>query len=367
MAKDAELDRLKAAQDLAFQRKQDAYQAQQHAWERRSSTRDVMNGAHEAKQLAYAEQDRTWQYYQGVRNSNGPRIDSLDAQQERAYQDMKRAFDNASAAHDRRDGASARSYADEGHRYKEESQGYVAERRRLVEEIRSARASHEASKTTFQRAKDAFNSAKRTFDLAKVDHEQAQAEFKKRKAEFDAAAKAFRTRLENVKAEGQKKRESKKSIAAKAGVPHQHRDNVWISKDSDGNTNIYFGGVGEPNGPGHGHYVLDRNDRVTYRRDPFDPHGAQNVVGPNMKLADGFAQFHSQINKNEKIEYFVTKNGLPTIDYPHVHVTHHRSGRVDVVASRGPGDHPWRHVINDPAGNKGPEIQSAIREAQQKL
>ena len=63
MAKDAELDRLKTAQDLAFQRKQDAYQAQQRAWERRSSARDAMNRAHEAKQRAYAEQDRTWQYY----------------------------------------------------------------------------------------------------------------------------------------------------------------------------------------------------------------------------------------------------------------------------------------------------------------
>lgn len=36
MAKDAELDRLKAAQDIAFQRKQDAYQVQQRAWDERS-------------------------------------------------------------------------------------------------------------------------------------------------------------------------------------------------------------------------------------------------------------------------------------------------------------------------------------------
>lgn len=57
MAKDAELDRLKAAQDRAFQRKQNAYRAQQHAWEARSAARDVMNRAYEAKQRAYADQD----------------------------------------------------------------------------------------------------------------------------------------------------------------------------------------------------------------------------------------------------------------------------------------------------------------------
>ena len=40
MARDAELDRLKVAQDVAFQRKQNAYQAQQTAWEKLSSARD---------------------------------------------------------------------------------------------------------------------------------------------------------------------------------------------------------------------------------------------------------------------------------------------------------------------------------------
>ena len=276
MAKDAELDRLKTAQDLAFQRKQDAYQAQQRAWEKRSSARDAMNRAHEAKQRAYAEQDRTWQYYQSVRSANGPRIDSLNAQQDSAFQNMKRSYDAASSAYDRRDGASASSYAAEGRSYKEESQRCVAERRRLVEEIRSARTQHDASKPAFQRAKDDFNSAKRAFDSAKAEHERAQTEFQRAKADFDSCAKAFRSRLEKVKAEGQKRREDKMSITAKAGVPHQYRDNVWVSTDSSGNTNIYFGGVGKPNGPGHGHYVMDRNGNVTYKRDPFDPHGAQN-------------------------------------------------------------------------------------------
>ncbi len=278
MAKDAEIDRLKAAQDLAFQRKQDAYQMQQRAWEKRSSARDPMNQAHEAKQRAYADQNRSWQQYQSVRNANGPQIDSLNAQQEQAFQNMKSAFESASAAHDRRDGAGAASYAAKGHHYQAEAQGYVARRRQLVDEIRSARAAHEASKPAFQRAKDDFSAYKRTFDAAKAEHERASADFKRAKADFDSCAKAFKSRLDKVKAEGKKRREDKKSIAAKAGVPHQYHDNLWISTDSSGNTNIYFGGVGKPNGPGHGHYVMDRSDKVTYKRDPFDPHGAQNFT-----------------------------------------------------------------------------------------
>lgn len=275
LAKDAELDRLKAAQDLAFTRKQDAYQAQQRAWEKRSSARDAMNRVHEEKQRAYAAQDATWQALQRLRDSYGPRIESLNRLQETAFQNMKRAFDSASSAHDRRDGASAASYAADGHRYKAESQGYVSERRGLVDALRNAKAHHDATKPAFQQAKDSFNSAKRRFDAAKAEHEQAQEAFKASKEAFDKAVAAFRARLEAVRSAG---RADRRALAEKAGVPHQYLDQVWISKKPDGTVNIYFGGVGTPDGPGHGHYVLDRNGNVTYKRDPFDPHGAQNFT-----------------------------------------------------------------------------------------
>ena len=111
MARDAELDRLKAAQDAAFQRKQNAYQAQQTAWEKLSSARDEMNRAYEAKQRAYYTQDQAWQYYQSLKSHNGPRIDWLNSQQEHAFQNMKQAFENASSAYERRDGVSASMYA----------------------------------------------------------------------------------------------------------------------------------------------------------------------------------------------------------------------------------------------------------------
>ena len=298
MAKDAELDRLKTSQDLAYQRKQDAYQAQQRAWEKRSSARDAMNRAFEAKQRAYAAQDSTWQDLKRMRDSYGPRIERLNSLQETAFQNMKRAFDNASSAYDRRDGAGAASYAAEGHRYKAESQGYVNERRGLVAELRSAKERHDETKPAFQRAKDDFNSAKRAFDSAKAEHERAQEEFKRVKADFDQTANAFKSRLERVKAEGQQRREDKKSIAAKAGVPHQYRDNVWVSTGSSGNTNIYFGGVGKPNGPGHGHYVMEHSGKVTYKRDPFDPHGAQNFEKADMYMRSA-RRNHEPLGTNE--------------------------------------------------------------------
>lgn len=276
--RDAELDRLRSARESARQRQQAAWEAQQAAWERRSSARAAMNRAYESKQAAYADQQAAWEAYVSVKQANGPRIDSLNAQQEQSYQSMKSAFESASLAHDMHDGASARMYADQGHAYKAESQTCAAERRQLVAEIRVARERLNAVKPAFQAAKGEFARARQTFQSAKAEHERAQDAFKRAKAELDSCTKAFQTRLDELKSASRKRSEDKKSIAAKAGVPLQYQDNVWISTDSNGNTNIYFGGVGKPDGPGHGHYVMDPGGNVTYRRDPSEPHGAQNFT-----------------------------------------------------------------------------------------
>ncbi|MBL7487179.1 hypothetical protein I6A60_08565 [Frankia sp. AgB1.9] len=278
MARDTELDRLKIEQDQAFQRKQSTYQTQTEAWERRSAAREAMDRAYDAKQAAYEVQNDAWQALQRVRDNNGPRIDSLNTQQETAFQNMKDAFDNASSAYDSRDGASASAYAEEGRGYKAEAQECVAERRQLVQEIRDARDRHEATKPAFQQAKATFDHARIEHNRAKARHEEKQAEFKRAKSDFERAKDAFKRRLEAVRGERQRRKDDKRSIAERAGVPNQYLDNVWVSTAHDGTYNVYFGGVGEPAGPGHGHYAMESSGNVTYRRDPYDPHGSQNFT-----------------------------------------------------------------------------------------
>lgn len=167
-----------------------------------------------------------------------------------------------------------------GHRYQNEAKGYVEERRRLVEECKSARAQHEPYKRAFEMAKTVFGRAKDEYEQAKIAHEHANNEFKSTKAGFDEATKAFQARLSELKADFAKKKENNRAIAARAGVPYQYRDNVYVSKDTDGTVSIYFGGIGRPDGLGHGHYVMDDLGKVLYRRDPFDSHGAHNFTEP---------------------------------------------------------------------------------------
>lgn len=281
MANDARLEQLKIAQERAFTKKQDAYQKQQNSWKPLSDAKDRLNRAFEAKQNAFKAQSQAWQDYRSVSDYNGPRIESLNAAQERAYQNMKNAFDRASSAHDNHEGASAKAYADEGHRYQAESKGYVEERRRLVEECKNARARHEPYKRAFDDAKIAFGHIKDEHEQAKSAHERANDEFKRAKTDFDAAAKAFQARLSELKAENSNKKENRRALAAKAGVPYQYRDDVYVSEDPDGTINIFFGGFGTPDGPGHGHYSMDSSGKVTYKRDPSDDHGSKNFTGAN--------------------------------------------------------------------------------------
>jgi len=146
---DDELYRLRSARDAAKQRQQTAWQAQQSAYERRSSANDIMNQAYEAQQTAYANQQSAWDAYMSVKQANGPRIDSLNPQQERAYHNMI----SASSVYYTHDGAGARMYADQGRAYKAESQTCVTEWRQLVAKIRTAREQFEAVSPAFQRAK----------------------------------------------------------------------------------------------------------------------------------------------------------------------------------------------------------------------
>ena len=331
MARDDELDRLSAEQERAFQRKQDALAEQDRAWERRKAAREVLERPYQEKQDAYEEQQEAWEELQRVRDRNGPRIDRLNDEQEAAFQNMKDAFERASAAHDARDGASARAYADDGHRYKAEAQAAVAERRQLVQEIRDAKARHEATRAPFQRAKAAFDRARDEHHGAKAHHERARDEYKRTKADFQSAKDAFQDRLAIVRAERQQRKDDKRSIAERAGVPYQYRDDVYISTEPDGTVNIYFGGVGSPEGPGHGHYVMDSTGNVTYTRDPSDEHGARNFADYEERRSTAFADRPKQRDPSRHDIWFSPEGEFEKDEsgarlYGHVAETRHDDG-----------------------------------------
>ena len=79
------------------------------------------------------------------------------------------------------------------------------------------------------------------------------------------------------------------------------------------------------------------------------------------EIVDGKGRFYSR-SENGIIEYFLDEDGMPTTEYPHVHVIHHeKNDRCEVICSESKNDHPHREELQ---GNDiGQQVQSAIQSA----
>ena len=62
-----------------------------------------------------------------------------------------------------------------------------------------------------------------------------------------------------------------------AAIPEEYGYDVKIRPARGDTMSIYVGGLGEPDGYNHGHYVVEcLSGKVIYRRDPGQPHGTHN-------------------------------------------------------------------------------------------
>ncbi len=164
--------------------------------------------------------DRSWEYIKVLQSRYGPRIDSLNAEHDRTYRDMRQAYDRASNAYESGDHTGASSYSSEGRSLKARLPGLVEERRTLVAELKEAQAKHEGWRAYLKACNEAFYAAKQRYDEA----------------------------FEQFKHEQQ-------AYIRQAGV-NTHGEDLYIKEREDGNTDILFGGYGSPDGPGHGHIVI---------------------------------------------------------------------------------------------------------------
>lgn len=219
MACDAELGRLKAAQYLTYLHKKAAYQALVAAKKCRTVASNALEEARNEQRLAFSAQDDAWQKYKSIRDANG-----------------------------------------------------------TCTEIRDARRKLNLARPVFQEAKAKFADARDSHAAAIANCKQARDEFEQAKTDHERTAAAYRTRRNMLVAISRRKKEEKQAIARLAGIPQIYINNVWIVREASGATNLYFGGIGKPNGPGHGHYVMTSNGDVTYRRNPFNPHGYYNFT-----------------------------------------------------------------------------------------
>lgn len=311
MSRSYELDRLKAEQDAAFQRKQEAYQnykcakestdiahdVMQRAWDERVRAREKMNEAFEQRKESFEHHDSVWGEYARIRDYNNSQIESLKYDADYEHRAMQDCFDRASDAYTYGNKSEAPILSQEGHEHKERRDELNAEISRLANEVKSAKASAEMRAPKVDSS--SFESAKAEFERLKEIHESAQTEFKNQKAErdrlkciFDAlqeehmrCQKAFQNRLALIKSDNQRERDT---ILDKAGIAYYEREDAKIVQKNDGTTQIYHGGVGGGDGLGHGHTAIDNNGNVTYARGAFEEHGGENYVESRLAIGTDY-------------------------------------------------------------------------------
>ncbi|MBB1549284.1 putative nuclear RNA export factor SDE5 [Candidatus Saccharibacteria bacterium] len=301
MSRNGELDSLKAKEQEAFRQKQAAYQRydeakkltnsayinMQSAWNDRCSAREVMNSEYAAMQASNSNYREVWAEYSRIRDGNNTRIQQLRSDSDHEHRMMQDCFERASFAYTSGDKAEASSLSAEGRSHKERRDSINAEVSSLCYEIRSAKMNAEsrAPKTdgsAFRSAKSAFNEAKSCHESAQAEFNRLKAERDRLKAEFDTAQKRFlqykeefQKRLAEVKAKNQQERDR---ILDKAGITGAERADAKIVKKADGTIQVYHGGFGPGDGFGHGHTAIDQSGVITYDRDAFESHGAQNYT-----------------------------------------------------------------------------------------
>ena len=314
MSRNGELDSLKTKEQEAFRQKQAAYQRyeeakkltnsayinMQSAWNDRCSAREVMNSEYEAMQASNSNYREVWAEYSRIRDDNNARIQRLRSDSDHEHRMMQDCFERASFAYTSGDKAEASSLSAEGRSHKERRDSINAEVSSLSYEIRSAKMSAEsrAPKTdgsAFRSAKSAFNEAKSCHESAQAEFNRLKAERDRLKAEFDAAQKhfiqckeEFQKKLTEVRAKSQQERDR---ILDKAGITGAERADAKIVKKADGTIQVYHGGFGPGDGFGHGHTAIDQSGVITYDRDAFESHGAQNYTDHEERKQGGILAY----------------------------------------------------------------------------
>lgn len=295
MVRDQVLDRLKSKRDQAYQAKQLAFERYKEirdrtsmahdemnaAWQERTAARERMNAEFEARKSAYESRDEIWGEYQRIRNRNNYRIEDLRRYADSEHEAMRECFDRASAAYEYGDRSEAPIYSAEGREHKENRNAANEEIKSLIQEIRTAKEYAESHAPRV--SSEAFNQAKAEFEAAKERHVKAQNRFKelkaerdRLKAEFDRAKEEFfrikaefDQRLELLKAERTK---SRTEVSMRDGIYHgTYLGQPAIIKVSDsGNSDqvqIFYGGKGRPDGPGHNHVNIIKEQLRFWRED----------------------------------------------------------------------------------------------------
>jgi hypothetical protein len=164
--------------------------------------------------------------------------------------------------------------------------------------------------------------------------------FKKVKHENIHNRELFNDRLNYLKRHDFVSEEDRIKFAKLAGIPEQYYGDLSVTIKANGVVHIYFAGKEFSTGEGHGHYALDPNGNLIYKRDPFKPRGRQNHQGPEREKEGGFDRPDYGYIGSQPVTYawgWGTKKGYTLIAYGHLDIDSFRASNDKRHYSPGEG------------------------------
>ncbi len=131
-----------------------------------------------------------------------------------------------------------------------------------------AKKKHEDLEMEFQRLKSDQRSKKELFDLAHAEHKQIKELRLQRRDEVKE-----KQDHENI--------QLIEEISALIGASLKLGENVKVKERKDGGKDIYFGGLEQCDGVGHGHAVVDADGQIIYLRDAGTDYGKVLINEPD--------------------------------------------------------------------------------------
>lgn len=151
---------------------------------------------------------------------------------------------------------------DQAGELKDQAEDYEDQRDDLMHKKRESRAE-------FQEADEHFRYVSGVFEAAVSSYESIAANLSKIESDCDLKERAYWVA----------RNEYRKALVSRAGLPARYYKSIVIRVNEEGETSLYYGGKGRPDGPGHGHVTLSPVLAVvTYDRKPRQSHGAHNYI-----------------------------------------------------------------------------------------
>lgn len=185
MSRDADLDRLGAERDRAYNALKSVRDEKNRLGKECSRLHDELDEAYKAQNRAYEAQQAVWESHRSFMQECSRKIDFYKAESDRCHSDMVYAFGQASSCHDARDGAGAKSWSNSGHNHKAQMRAAKEQISYWVKQSKDAkyRFKNSGYKVDFKRAKRRTASLKAEFAEASARYKPVKALLEQRRAE----------------------------------------------------------------------------------------------------------------------------------------------------------------------------------------